>query len=250
MNATLATQEAPTTVKLVAVSGGLGAPSSTRLLSDRIVSHASRALEAHGIASDIIVIELRELAVPIANNLVTGYAEPALAAALDAVREADGLIVVTPVFNGSMAGLFKSFFDLLLPEDLQGTPVVLGATGGSARHSLVIDFALRPLFSYLRTLPVPTGIFAATSDWGRSAGDEASTDGIDARAGRVAYELADAVRLGIAGATPVASADGQEAPTIAATAGDFSVRTREENERRMQHEGFADLMAQFAGAAV
>ena len=43
---------------------------------------------------------------------------------------------------------------------------VLGATGGSERHSLVIDHALRPLFSYMGAFALPTGVYAATSDFG------------------------------------------------------------------------------------
>ncbi len=63
---------------------------------------------------------------------------------------ADGVIAVTPVFTASYSGLFKSFFDLIDPTALTGTPVLIGATGGTARHSLVLDHALRPLFAYLR----------------------------------------------------------------------------------------------------
>ncbi|WP_416442939.1 CE1759 family FMN reductase [Leucobacter sp. HNU] len=192
MNATqhLAPAATPQRVRLVAVSGGLGSPSSSRLLVDRILSHAQRSLEAHGIVAETEVVELRELAVEIAHNLVTGFAEPRLRAALDAVRSADGVIAVSPVFNASIAGLFKSFFDLIEPGELRGIPVAMGATGGSARHSLVIEFAMRPLFAYLRSIPMPTGIFAATEEWGSARG----SDGIDERSARVARELVDAIR--------------------------------------------------------
>lgn len=240
---------APRTVRLVAVSGGLGSPSSTRLLADRIISHADRALQAHGISAEITVIELRDLAGQIANNLVTGYAEPDLAEALRDVRGADGLISVTPVFNASFAGLFKSFFDLLTPADLEGTPVVLGATGGSARHSLVVEHALRPLFAYLRALPMPTGIFVATADWGAAAPGEAESDGVEGRAARVARELASAMSVGVDG--PVAdrahlSLVTVEVPTIAATTSDFTAEARVAAERRAEHSEFADLMAKYA----
>jgi FMN reductase len=103
------------------------------------------------------------------------------------VVAADGLIVVSPIFSGSYSGLFKTFFDVLEPEVLAGKPVLLGATGGTARHSLALDYALRPLFSYLRSVVVPTAVFAAPEDWGSDA--ELST-----RAARAAGELADLVR--------------------------------------------------------
>ncbi|MCC9687526.1 FMN reductase [Streptomyces sp. MNU103] len=170
-------------MRIVVVSAGLSVPSSTRLLGDRL---ASAAAEASGAGpGDVRVVELRDLAVEIAHTFTNGFPGPALSEAFDAVSGADGLIVVTPVFSASYSGLFKSFFDALSstdPDALTGMPVLIAATGGSARHSLVLDHALRPLFSYLRAVVVPTGVYAASEDWG--------AEGLDARIGRAAGELA------------------------------------------------------------
>ena len=175
-------------MKLVAVSAGLSTPSSTRLLADRLAESARGELAAQGHDVDTEVIELRELAVAVANNLVTGFPSPPLAAAIDAVTGAHGLIAVTPVFTASYSGLFKSFFDLIDPDALTGKPVLVAATGGTARHSLVLEHALRPLFAYLRATVVPTAVYAASEDWG-SGGDE-YTEGLPARIRRAAGELA------------------------------------------------------------
>lgn len=164
-------------MKLVVVSAGLSVPSSTRLLADRLAAAVGRTTEV-----DLQVVELRELAVDIAHHFTNGFPGQALSAALDAVTGADGLIVVTPVFSASYSGLFKSFFDLVEPEALAGKPVLIAATGGTARHSLVLDHALRPLFSYLKAVVVPTGVYAASEDWG--------AEGLDARIERAAGELA------------------------------------------------------------
>ncbi len=59
------------------------------------------------------------------------------------------------MFSASYSGLFKSFFDVLDKEALVGKPVLIGATGGTGRHSLVLEHALRPLFAYLRAVVVP-----------------------------------------------------------------------------------------------
>ncbi|MEU2441784.1 FMN reductase [Streptomyces rubradiris] len=175
-------------MKLVAVSAGLSTPSSTRLLADRLAESAREDLGAQGHAAEVRVIELRELAIAVANHLVTGFPAPPLAAAIDAVTRADGLIAVTPVFTASYSGLFKSFFDLIDPDALTGRPVLLAATGGTPRHSLVLDHALRPLFAYLRAAVVPTAVYAASEDWG-SGGDE-YTEGLPGRIRRAAAELA------------------------------------------------------------
>ncbi|MGW5611436.1 FMN reductase [Streptomyces sp. NPDC003753] len=169
--------------KLVVVSAGLSVPSSTRLLADRLAA----AVE-HRAPVSVRVVEVRDLAVEIAHNFTNGFPGPALAAALEAVTKADGLIVVTPVFSASYSGLFKSFFDVLDKDALVGKPVLIAATGGSARHSLVLDHALRPLFSYLRAVVAPTGVYAASEDWG--------AEGLPERVERAAGELAGLMGAG------------------------------------------------------
>ncbi|MFE7042893.1 FMN reductase [Streptomyces atratus] len=175
-------------MKLIVVSAGLSTPSSTRLLADRLAESARDELAARGQEPSAEVVELRELAGDIANHLVTGFPPPRLSAAIDAVTTADGLIVVTPVFAASYSGLFKSFFDVIDPDALTGKPVLIAATGGTARHSLVLEHAVRPLFAYLRAVVVPTAVFAASEDWG-SGGDE-YTDGLPGRVRRAGVELA------------------------------------------------------------
>ena len=85
---------------------------------------------------------------------------------IDTVTRADGLIAVTPIFTTSYSGLFKSFFDVLDNTSLTDLPVLIGATGGTPRHSLALEYALRPMFTYLHSVVVPTSVFAATADWG------------------------------------------------------------------------------------
>lgn len=167
--------------RLVVVSAGLGVPSSTRLLADRL---AAAAVEALG-EVEVEVVELRHLAHQLTDHLLTGFASGELAAAIDSVRRADGLVAVTPVFSASYSGLFKTFFDVLEADVLDGKPVLVAATAGTARHSLVIEHALRPLFSYLHAVVVPTGVFAASEDFGSNAGGQ-----LDARIDRAAGELA------------------------------------------------------------
>ncbi|MDX2784138.1 NAD(P)H-dependent oxidoreductase, partial [Streptomyces caniscabiei] len=144
-------------MKLVVVSAGLSVPSSTRLLGDRLAA----AVVGQDASVEVQVVELRDLAVEIAHHFTNGFPGRRLATALDAVAGADGLVVVTPVFSASYSGLFKSFFDVLDRDALAGKPVLIAATGGSARHSLVLEHALRPLFAYLRAVVVPTGVYAA-----------------------------------------------------------------------------------------
>jgi FMN reductase len=172
---------------VVAVSAGLSEPSSTRLLADRLTEAVRDGLAARDRDVEVRVVELRELAVSIANNLVTGFPDRRLRDALDAVAGADAVIAVTPVFTASYSGLFKSFFDVLDRDALAGTPVLIAATGGTARHSLALEHAVRPLFAYLRAVVLPTAVYAAPEDWG-AGGSRA--DDLAARIDRAAGELA------------------------------------------------------------
>jgi FMN reductase len=136
------------------------------------------------------VIDLRELATDITTALTSQLVTPRLQQAVDAVGEADGIIAAAPVYKAAPSGLFTSFCHVLDNDLLIGKPAVLAATAGTARHSLVVDDQMRPLFAYLRALPVPTSLFAAPEDWA----DEALNQRID----RAAFELVLLMESGFA----------------------------------------------------
>ena len=186
--------------RIAVISAGLSNPSSTRLLADRLSAAAIRELGERGIEASADVFELRDYAHDVTNNLLTGFAPPALESMINTVVSADAIIAVTPIFSTSYSGLFKSFIDVLDPDALTGKPVLIGANAGTPRHSLAIDYAIRPLFAYLHADAVSTGVFAASSDWGGSADEVAP---LGARIDKGAAELADAV----ARREPAASAD-------------------------------------------
>jgi FMN reductase len=173
--------------RIAVITAGISTPSSTRLLADRLAAAVDGDLRSAGVPAQVEIIELREHARALADAVVTGFPSGALRDAVEAVAAADAVVAVTPVFAASYSGLFKMFVDVLDPDALRGKPVLLAATAGTARHSLVLEHAMRPLFSYLGALTLPTGVFAAPEDW---AGATPLADRID----RAARELADLVR--------------------------------------------------------
>jgi FMN reductase len=152
------------TTRLTVITAGVTEPSSTRLLADRLTEAVVRSVPGGDV--EVEVIEVRDIAHDLTNNVLTGFASPALQERLDAIVGADALIVSTPIYSASYSGLFKMLMDVLPAESLRGKPVLVGATGGTARHSLAIDHALRPLFAYLGALVAPVAVFAASEDWG------------------------------------------------------------------------------------
>jgi len=177
---------------IVALSAGLGQPSSTRLLADRLAEATATELADRGQRPEVRVVELRDHAHDIVNAMLTGVPSPALAEVIATVTGADALIAVTPLFTTTYSGLFKSFVDVLDKDSLVGLPVLLGATGGTARHSLALEYSIRPLFTYLRADVATTSVFAATDDWAAgSTTDEPST--LPTRIRRAGAELATTV---------------------------------------------------------
>ncbi|WP_028707473.1 CE1759 family FMN reductase [Propionicicella superfundia] len=167
--------------RIVVVTAGLSVPSSSQLLGERLAAALTERRPDLTLSS----VLLREHATDLTNYLLTRVPSAALRGVLDDMTAADGAVVVTPVFNASYSGLFKLFFDALDEDTLAGKPVLLAATGGTPRHSLVVDQAMAPLFRYLKAIAVPTGVFAATADWG------STSTGLSGRIGRAAGELLD-----------------------------------------------------------
>lgn len=176
---------------LVVVSAGLSQPSATRLLGQRLADATTTELRDLDIDASVEVIDLRDHAQDLTNNLLTGFPTPSLRTAVDAVHGTDGLIAVSPIFSASYSGLFKMFFDVLERDGLHGTPTLLAATGGTPRHSLALEHAMRPLFGYLGAATIPTAVFAAAEDWG--SGERQTDDRLADRISRAGRELAIAM---------------------------------------------------------
>jgi len=176
--------------RLVVVSAGTSDPSATRLLADRTAERATALAAEHGHAVTVSVIDLREIAADISTALVSQLITPKLQKAVTALGAADGVIAAAPVYKAGPSGLFTSFFQVLDNDLLIAKPVVLAATAGTARHALVADDQIRPLFAYLRALTVPTSLFAAPEDW--------SDPALNKRIDRAARELVLLMESGFA----------------------------------------------------
>ncbi|NLA64747.1 MAG: NADH-dependent FMN reductase [Leucobacter sp.] len=174
---------------VVIVNAGTSDPSSTQMLAGRIADRAFSVAAEHGHEVKVRTVNLRGLANDITSALVSNFISPELQEALDLMRDADGVIASTPVYKAGPSGLFSEFFQILDNDLLIGTPVVLAGTGGSPRHSLVIDDQLRGVFAYLRTLTAPTAVYASPEDWQES--------GFGSRIDRAATELVLLMQSGL-----------------------------------------------------
>jgi FMN reductase len=176
-------------VRIVIISAGVSEPSSTLMLADRLARKTRDQLAAQQTDATVTTIELRSLGSELAAAAVTGLPGPKLGEAIDQLAAADAVIAATPVYKAGISGLFKLFIDVLDDDLLIAKPVALIATAGSARHALVPDDEMRPLFAYLRALVIPTSLFAAPDDW--------ADPNLGSRIDRAATELAALIGSGV-----------------------------------------------------
>jgi FMN reductase len=147
-------------LRVVAVVGTTRSVSKTKALAELIIGR----LAAHTEIS-VEVIEIHALNPGLGAATEREQLDERAEAAVRAAESADLLIAATPVFRGSYSGLFKHFFDFVGQYALAGKPVLLAATGGSDRHAMVIDQALRPLFGFFQAWTAPMGVYLSSGDF-------------------------------------------------------------------------------------
>ena len=166
--------------RVVGFSGNTRRPSRTRLLVEAVGAElaARRAVAWQ-------VFDLVDAGPRIGGSSLATLPRE-VHAIIAAIQEADALVVGSPVYKGSYAGLFKHLIDFIDPAAFAGKPVVLTATGGGHRHALVVEHQLRPLFGFFSALTIPTAVYAAEKDFT----DGALTDlEVSARVARASGEL-------------------------------------------------------------
>jgi len=147
-------------LSVTAIAGSLQKPSRTEALLEAIAGELHAALPIR-----TTVVKLSEIGPQVGSAMHRAALPPAAFAAVQAIEEADLLVVASPVYRASYTGLLKHLFDFVGHKALVGRPVLLAATGGSDSHLLMIDHQLRPLFAFFDALPLPLGIYATEGDF-------------------------------------------------------------------------------------
>lgn len=148
------------TLRVVVVNGSPNANSKTVALADLVTRHLGRLLPI-----DLHRVDVYGLGRGFTEATRREEVTPEVESELAAVESADVLVAASPVYRGSYSGMFKHFFDVIDQYGIANTPVILVATGGSDRHALVIEHALRPLFGFFQADTLPVGYYANTGDF-------------------------------------------------------------------------------------
>jgi FMN reductase len=168
--------------KLVGFSANVQRPSKTRTLVEAIAAEA-----ASRTAFDVRIFDVVDAGSGLGAALSRQQLSLPARRIVEAIEEADALVVGSPVYKGAYTGLFKHLFDFVDPGALLNKPVAIAATGGGHRHALVVEHAFRPLFGFFGALALPTAVYASDPDFRDGALVE---PGIQARVAEAGGQLA------------------------------------------------------------
>lgn len=145
---------------VVAVNGSPNVRSKTMALASLVTDHLGQLLPI-----ELHRIDVYALGHGLTEATTRDEVSPGVEIELATVESADVIVAATPVYRASYSGMFKHFFDLVDQYGIANTPVILVATGGSDRHALVIEHALRPLFGFFQADTLPVGYYANAGDF-------------------------------------------------------------------------------------
>ena len=168
-------------MKMVAIVGSVTPPgrllSATRWLLDS-------ALATHK-EVDRELINLAEKRIAFADGRPPEQYLDDTARVVHSVQAAEGIVIASPVYRGSITGALKNLLDHLPVESLAAKPVGIVAMGATPHHFLGVDWHLRDILAWFGAMIVPTSVYLDSSDF--VAGELSEAVRQDLR------ELADAV---------------------------------------------------------
>lgn len=142
-------------MRVVTLAGSPRFPSR----SSALMEYARERLNAQGI--EVCHWHLHNFAPE--DLLYARFDSPALLALNEQLKDADGLIVATPIYKASFSGALKTLLDILPERALDGKVVLPLATGGTVAHMLAVDYALKPVLNALKAQEILHGVFADDS---------------------------------------------------------------------------------------
>jgi FMN reductase len=157
-------------MNLVAILGSVTPPGR---LSNALQAMLAEARETTGLAGATL-INLADVRIAWADGRPPEQYADDTAAVVAQVREADAVVLASPVYRGSYTGALKNLLDQLPIDALAGKPVGIVAMGATPHHYLGVDWHLRDVLAWFGALLVPSSVYLASSDFTAGAVSEAA----------------------------------------------------------------------------
>lgn len=122
---------------------------------------AMKALSNKG--ADIEILDLKNLSLPFCNGSRDYPSYPDVQRLKDAILSANGLLIVTPEYHGSLSGVLKNALDLLDESHFRGKTVALIAVMGGIPSNNAIN-TLRIIFRQLHAWVLPEQLIIPNID--------------------------------------------------------------------------------------
>ncbi|WP_017306955.1 NADPH-dependent FMN reductase [Spirulina subsalsa] len=138
-------------VKIVGISGSLRPDSYSALA----LKQAAQRIEALG--AEMNLLDIRQLNLPFCNGGEDYPDYPDVTRLRQAFEEADGIILATPEYHGSVSGVLKNVLDLMSFEHLAGKVTgVISVLGGQANSNALND--VRVIMRWVHAWVIPEQI--------------------------------------------------------------------------------------------
>ena len=148
-------------VKIVGISGSLRSDSHSFL----VLQEAKRRLEALG--AEVEILDPRELSLPFCDGGDNYPAHPDVTRLRQAVKSADGLILVTPEYHGGVSGVLKNILDLMSFDELSGKICgVISVLGGQSNSNALNNLRLILRWVHAWVIPEQVAIGQAWKAFG------------------------------------------------------------------------------------
>ncbi|MFB5189111.1 NADPH-dependent FMN reductase [Alicyclobacillus fastidiosus] len=168
-----------------------GSPSKVSKTS-KVLGYVAEQLGRHGVSTE--TISIRDL--PPEDLVYARFDSSTIKGTIASIEEADVVIVATPVYKASYAGLLKSYIDLLPQTILSGKVVVPIALGGSLAHLLVIEYALKPILSAVGAQTILNGVYGLDTEVVTNADGRVSLgDDVRNRFDNVVQQVVESLRV-------------------------------------------------------
>ena len=148
-------------VKIIGIGGSL----RTNSYSQLALNVAARRLEALG--AELEILDLRQMQLPFCTGEDDYLDYPDVERLQNTVKEADGLILSTPEYHGSVSGVLKNALDLMSFEQLDGKVTgLISVLGGQSNSNALNDLRIIMRWVHAWVIPEQIAIGQASKAFG------------------------------------------------------------------------------------
>jgi FMN reductase len=148
-------------MKLLAIVGSVTPPGRLLGATRWVLENARESRD--GMETELV--NLADKRIAFADGRPPEQYEDDTAAVIESVQHAEGVIIASPVYRGSITGALKNLLDHLPIESLAAKPIGIVAMGATQHHFLGVDWHLRDILAWFGALVLPSSVYLTSTDF-------------------------------------------------------------------------------------